>query len=89
MNDRMFGRPSGRFLHFCRREEAVKQPITVSYSGEHTSTYDHETGLGLVGKVLGPNRRQEWFVITEAHYDTETDTTHATAELLGRPKDLS
>lgn len=87
MNDRMFGRPSSRLFAFPTAERKLVTP-TVKYSGDRSAVYDQATGAGLVGKVIGPNARRQWFVVTEANYDAETDTTYVTAELLRRPEGL-
>lgn len=57
----------------------------LKYSGDQTQSYDHGDGTGLVGKVVGPNHKGEWFVITSARYDEPTDTTYADAEPLPSP----
>lgn len=60
----------------------------IRYRGDRTGGYVHAVGTGLVGKVVGPTHAGAWFVITEASYDADTDTTFATAEQLRRPEDV-
>lgn len=56
------------------------------YAGDRSADYHHDTGTGLVGKVMGPNLEGQYFVVTSAEYDAESDQTIAHAELLLDPR---
>lgn len=58
----------------------------MKYRGDRSGDYRHEAGTGVVGKVVGPGYGGQWFVITEATYDPETDTTYAAAHQIRRPE---
>lgn len=58
---------------------------TVSYAGNRTGDYDHETGKGLVGKVLGPGYDGLQYLVADAVYDPETDRTRATLQPMRDP----
>lgn len=58
------------------------------YQGDQSSSYDHGTGTGLVGKVMGPDARGIYMVVTDAVYDAETDTTVATFRRMPHPEDV-
>jgi len=60
--------------------------VQITYSGDCSAPYSRQDRTGLVGKVLGPNAAGRWFLITDAAYDVETDTTHATAEPILDPE---
>lgn len=52
----------------------------MKFSGDRSGPYSKQAGTGLVGKVIGPNLQGQWFLVTDASYDAETDTTFTTVE---------
>lgn len=58
----------------------------LKYRGDRTQPYRHNRRVGLIGKVVGPNQRGEWLIVTEATYDPEQDVTFATAERILSPE---
>lgn len=55
----------------------------MRYRGNRVKPYDHVSGSGLLGKVIGPTFRGQWFRVIDAKYDAESDiTTTAMEEIL-------
>lgn len=57
----------------------------LNYRGDHTETYDHASGTGLIGKVVGPNADGQWYVVLDAEYDPLTDRTTAELQAIVSP----
>lgn len=49
----------------------------LKYRGDRTATYDHGTGTGVLGKIVGPNLKGQWFAVVDAQYDAAEDLTYA------------
>lgn len=60
----------------------------MKFRGDRVADFDKDTGNGLVGKVVGPNVNGQYFVITQASYDAESDTTFAEAQALPDPRQV-
>lgn len=58
----------------------------MHYRGDQTADFSRDTRTGLVGRVLGPNAKGQWFVIVSASYDPDSDTTYADAEAILSPE---
>lgn len=57
----------------------------ISYRGNHTASYDPQTGVGTVGKVMGVGAL--WFRVVRADYHPDIDRTRLTLERLINPQD--
>jgi hypothetical protein len=60
--------------------------MPFQYRGDRAQPYDHTTGQGLVGKVVGPNVDGQYMVCTDAHYDPATDKTTAQFQAIVHPE---
>lgn len=58
----------------------------MKFRGDQSAEYSKRTGSGTIGKVVGPNMLGQYFVIMEATYDAETDTTYVETQLLPDPR---
>lgn len=56
----------------------------LKYQGDCSGQYDHATGAGLVGKIIGPTPKG-YLRVVEATYDAELDQTFAKTECLVSP----
>jgi hypothetical protein len=59
--------------------------VALKYRGDRTGSYDRGRGTGLVGKVVGPDARGHFRVITGAIYDEASDITTCDSEALVDP----